>query len=53
MIKIVEASQLIGVGVPHLQRLAKAGKVPAYKVGKSWLFKREELESFINSKKRG
>lgn len=53
MIKIDEASKLLGVGVRHLQRLAKAGTVPAYKVGKSWLFKREELEQFINSKKRG
>jgi excisionase family DNA binding protein len=53
MIKILEAMAILGYTRSYLTELCRLGKVPAYKVGKSWLFKKEELENFINSKKRG
>ncbi|ENM8381548.1 methylation-associated defense system helix-turn-helix domain-containing protein MAD1 [Vibrio alginolyticus] len=32
-------------------RLASEGKLPGFKVGGSWRFKREDLESWIDSQK--
>jgi excisionase family DNA binding protein len=53
MLKIEQAMAILGYTRSHLTELCRLGKVPAYKVGKSWLFKKEELEQFINSKKVG
>ncbi|WP_439146110.1 methylation-associated defense system helix-turn-helix domain-containing protein MAD1 [Vibrio sp.] len=33
-------------------RLASEGKLPGFKVGGSWRFKREDLEKWIESNKR-
>ncbi|ENO1771636.1 TPA: helix-turn-helix domain-containing protein [Vibrio parahaemolyticus] len=34
-------------------RLASEGKLPGFKVGGSWRFKMEDLETWINSQKVG
>ncbi len=34
-------------------RLVQEGKIPAFKVGRSWRIKREDLNEFIEKQKRG
>ena len=34
-------------------RLASEGKLPGFKVGGSWRFKREDIEQWIEQKKQG
>jgi len=34
-------------------RLVQEGKIPAFKVGRSWRVKREDLNEFIEIQKRG
>ncbi len=38
-----EAAQLLSVHVETIRRLARAGDIPAFKVGKDWRFRREVL----------
>jgi len=34
-------------------RLVQEGRIPAFKVGRSWRIKREDLNEFIEKQKRG
>ena len=36
-----------------LYRLVQEGKLPAFKVGNSWRFRREDLERWISDQSRG
>jgi excisionase family DNA binding protein len=36
-----------------LYRLVQDGKLPAFKVGNSWRFRREDLERWISEQSRG
>lgn len=42
-----EAATLLHLNVKRVQALARAGKLPASRVGKKWLFQRHELERLI------
>ena len=42
-----EAARLLHLNVKRVQSLARAGKLPAARVGRKWLFRREELEALI------
>ncbi len=42
-----EAARLLHLNVKRVQRLAKEGKLPAARVGRKWLFRREEIESLL------
>jgi molybdopterin-binding protein len=42
-----EAAQLLRLNVKRVQGLARAGKLPAARVGRKWLFRREVLESLL------
>ena len=42
-----EAAQLLHLNVKRLQGLAREGKLPAARVGRKWLFRREELEALL------
>jgi molybdate transport system regulatory protein len=42
-----EAAQLLHLNVKRVQGLARAGKLPAARVGRKWLFRREELEALL------
>ena len=41
------ASKLTGYNVQHIRRLTLAGKLEAYRVGRSWLIKVESLEAYL------
>jgi excisionase family DNA binding protein len=46
-----EAAALLGGIHPKtLQRLARSGKVPAYRVGRFWRYRASELDSWLRSK---
>ena len=42
-----EAAQLLHLNVKRVQGLARAGKLPAARVGRKWLFRRDELEALL------
>jgi excisionase family DNA binding protein len=41
-----EVADLFGVSRYTIARLAKAGKIPAVRLGSQWRFKREEILAF-------
>jgi molybdopterin-binding protein len=47
MINAEEAAQLLHLNVKRVQSLAREGKLPAARVGRKWLFRREELERLL------
>lgn len=46
-----EVAEYLKVNDRTVHRMAGAGKIPAFKVGSSWRFKSEELETWINTEK--
>jgi molybdopterin-binding protein len=42
-----QAAKLLHLNVKRVQSLARAGKLPAARVGRKWLFRREELEALL------
>ena len=45
-----EAAGLLHLNVKRVQSLARAGKLPAVRVGRKWLFPRVQLESLLGGK---
>ena len=43
----VEAAKLLHLNVKRVQGLARAGRLPAARVGRKWLFRRDELEMLL------
>jgi len=43
ILTIEETSQFLKVGKTTLYRLAREGKIPAWKIGREWRFLRNEL----------
>ena len=42
-----EAAQLLHLNVKRVQGLARAGKLPAARIGRKWLFRRDDLEALL------
>lgn len=42
-----EAATLLHLNVKHVQGLARTGKLPAVRVGRKWLFPREQIERLL------
>lgn len=42
-----EAAKFLHLNVKRVQSLAREGKLPAARVGRKWLFRREELERMV------
>lgn len=47
MLTAAEAAQLLHLNVKHVQRLAHAGRLPATRVGRKWLFRRADLDALL------
>jgi excisionase family DNA binding protein len=45
-----EAAALLGIHPKTLQRLARAGKVPSVRIGKSWAFRASALDKWLTTK---
>ena len=44
-----EAADLLHLNVKRVQGLARAGKLPAVRVGRRWLFRSEEIERLLGA----
>jgi molybdate transport system regulatory protein len=44
-----EAAVLLHLNVKRVQSLAREGKLPAARVGRKWLFRRQDLEALLGS----
>ena len=45
-----EAAAVLHLSVKRVQRLSRAGKLPAVRVGRKWLFRREELDRLLGAR---
>jgi molybdopterin-binding protein len=45
-----EAAKLLKLNVKRVQNLARAGKLPAARIGRKWLFRREEIEALLRGR---
>src|SRR5258708_18378087 len=48
-LNVEEAAVLLRLNVRRVQSLARAGKVPAGRVGRKWLFRRQDLEAVLGA----
>jgi len=46
------AARLLHLNVKRVQTLARNGKLPASRVGRKWLFRREDLEALLGAKRQ-
>jgi molybdopterin-binding protein len=53
MLNAQEAADLLRLNVKRVQRLAHAGLLPAVRVGRKWLFRREDLNALLSPKPEG
>ncbi len=53
MMSIFEAAQYLGISVFSLRKLAREKKIPSGKVGHQWRFRKEDLDSFLQSQYGG
>ena len=42
-----EAARFLRINIKRVQSLARSGKLPASRVGRRWLFRKEELEALL------
>jgi excisionase family DNA binding protein len=45
-----QASALLGLHPKTLQRLARAGEVPCYRVGRFWRYRASELDGWLKTR---
>ena len=43
-----EAAQYLRLGIDTLKRKARAGDIPAAKIGRSWRFRKPELDAWLS-----
>lgn len=49
VLTVKEVADFLKVNERTVYRMAAAGRIPAFKVGTSWRFKREEIDLWITS----
>ncbi len=52
VLTVDEVAKLLKLSKITIYRLIKTGEIPAYKIGASWRVNREDLENYIESKKK-
>ncbi len=53
ILTVKEVAEYLQVTERTLYRLAQGGKIPAFKVGNSWRFRREDLDQWIRDQTAG
>jgi len=53
ILTIREVADYLKITERTLYRLVQEGKLPAFKVGNSWRFRREDLDRWISEQSRG
>ncbi len=48
LLDVPEAAELLRVHPKTVQALARAGKVPCFRMGKYWRFRKSALESWVD-----
>jgi len=51
VLTVEEVAKLLKLSKITIYRLIKTGEIPAYKIGASWRINKEDLESYIETKK--
>jgi excisionase family DNA binding protein len=46
----LEVSSLLGIHPKNLQKLARTGKIPTYRIGRYWMFRASELDEWLRTK---
>lgn len=47
LLTVAETARLLHLNVKRVQALARAGKLPATRVGRKWLFQRDRIEDLL------
>jgi len=47
-----QIAEYLQMSTSSIYKMAQTGKIPAYKVGRQWRFKKEEIDRWIKDKKR-
>jgi excisionase family DNA binding protein len=47
-----QIAEYLQMSTSSIYKMAQTGKIPAYKVGRQWRFKKEEVDRWIKDKKR-
>lgn len=50
---VEQAAQYVGLSAYTVRRLAKDGDLPAAKIGRSYRFKRDDIDSYVRNQYRG
>ncbi len=53
ILTIKQVSDFLQVNERTIYKLAKSGDIPSFKVGGQWRFKKEDIDSWIETKKVG
>jgi molybdate transport system regulatory protein len=48
-LSVQQAADLLHLNVKRVQSLARSGRLPAVRVGRKWLFHRDQIESLLGS----
>ena len=51
LITIKDVAEFLQIAEKTIYRMAADGKIPAFKVGGSWRFKRKEIENWLESQR--
>lgn len=51
LVTVKDVAEFLKVAEKTIYRMAAEGKIPAYKVGGSWRFKRAEIEVWLEKQK--
>jgi len=46
-----QIAKYLQMSTSSIYKMAQAGKIPAYKVGRQWRFKKEEIDRWIEKQK--
>ncbi|MCK4420963.1 helix-turn-helix domain-containing protein [candidate division WOR-3 bacterium] len=47
-----QIAEYLQMSTSSIYKMAQAGKIPAYKVGRQWRFKRKEIDRWVQKKIR-
>ena len=47
---VAEVAEYFNVGRPTIYRLARKGKIPAFKIGTDWRFERGAIDKWMNDR---
>jgi len=50
-VTLEQIAEYLQMSTSSIYKMAQAGKIPAYKVGRQWRFKKEEIDRWIKKQK--